>query len=246
MTAPCTQLAWDSDFFGIEIARLRAPTLDEAALDEVRVWARKTGVRCVYCLLQADDGESIRVAERGGLRLVDIRVTLERSLAGVSPGLAPGLRNASAEDVALLREIARVSHRDARFHYDPGFPDERCDELYATWIENSCQGFAAGVLVADDGAGAQGYISCHLDGAEGSIGLIAVSDAARGRGAGRRLVDGSLAWFAQRNLERAVVVTQGRNVGALRMYERSGFLARSVELWYHLWPSDDRSQEPLR
>jgi hypothetical protein len=31
------------------------------------------------------------------------------------------------------------------------------------------------------------------------------------------------------------VVTQGRNSKAQRLYERCGFLTRSVQLWYHRW-----------
>jgi len=31
------------------------------------------------------------------------------------------------------------------------------------------------------------------------------------------------------------VVTQGLNVPAQRLYQKSGFLVSSVYLWYHLW-----------
>ena len=31
------------------------------------------------------------------------------------------------------------------------------------------------------------------------------------------------------------VVTQGRNYGAQRLYQRCGFVTRSTELWYHEW-----------
>ena len=31
------------------------------------------------------------------------------------------------------------------------------------------------------------------------------------------------------------VVTQGRNIAGQRLYQRCGFLTRSVELWYHKW-----------
>jgi len=31
------------------------------------------------------------------------------------------------------------------------------------------------------------------------------------------------------------VVTQGRNRGALRLYELSGFMIDKIEVWYHRW-----------
>jgi RimJ/RimL family protein N-acetyltransferase len=34
---------------------------------------------------------------------------------------------------------------------------------------------------------------------------------------------------------RITVVTQGRNVAALRLFERCGFLVESSEVWLHKW-----------
>jgi hypothetical protein len=30
-------------------------------------------------------------------------------------------------------------------------------------------------------------------------------------------------------------VTQGRNLAAQRLYQRTGFLIRDLQLWYHKW-----------
>jgi dTDP-4-amino-4,6-dideoxy-D-galactose acyltransferase len=49
------------------------------------------------------------------------------------------------------------------------------------------------------------------------------------------LVDQALAWFAQQKVTRVQVVTQGRNILAQRMYQRSGFVTHTVKLWYHRW-----------
>jgi hypothetical protein len=34
------------------------------------------------------------------------------------------------------------------------------------------------------------------------------------------------------------VVTQARNVPAQRLYQKCGFITRSVELWFHRWSAD--------
>lgn len=233
----CEHLHWDSEFFGRRIARVTAPELTAETASEVVAAARADGVECLYFLASADHPPSLLAAQSVGFRLVDVRVTLERGLEGVDAGLPEGVASFASEDVAPITAIARTSHRDSRFYADPGFEDERCDDLYQTWIENSCNGFAEDVLVVHGKGGASGYISCHLnDDGSGQIGLIAVGEVARGRGQGGLLVRGSLGWFRERGCDRAVVVTQGRNVGALRLYERAGFLTRSVEIWCHLWP----------
>jgi ribosomal protein S18 acetylase RimI-like enzyme len=135
-----------------------------------------------------------------------------------------------------LREIAGVSHTDSRFYHDSGFPRQRCDELYRTWIEKSCNGYADIVLVAEVEDTAVGYISCHLlDGGGGQIGLVGVDAQMQGHGLGRALICSALTWFAGQGATRVTVVTQGRNLAAQRLYARSGFVPKSVQLWYHRW-----------
>ncbi len=234
---PGRLLPWDSDFFGVRIARASAAQLDEHSARALLAWARAESVDCTYFLADPDHRASLRAAESVGMRLADVRVTFERATDGLPPGWGGSLEPFRDADVPTLRSIAARSHRDGRFHHDGGFPADRCDEFYATWIENSCKGFADTVLVARLDGRASGYISCHLDDDAGRIGLIAVGDDARGRGLGRALVAGSLEWFAEQGRTVATVVTQGRNVPALRLYETLGFRTRSVELWYHLWTS---------
>jgi ribosomal protein S18 acetylase RimI-like enzyme len=93
------------------------------------------------------------------------------------------------------------------------------------------------VLVARDEGRAVGFVTCDVDAATnwGSIGLLGVDESARGRGVGRALTQGALAWFAQRALPGVTVITQGRNVVAQRLYQRCGFVTRSVRLYYHKW-----------
>ena len=108
--------------------------------------------------------------------------------------------------------------------------------MYETWTEKSCHGYADAVLVAEMNGQAAGYISCHLlDGAEGNIGLVGIGAEWRGMGLGTALVNTGLRWFADQGVTRATVVTQGRNWQAQRLFQRSGFMTRTVQLWYHRW-----------
>lgn len=219
---------------------MRGATLTAATRREVDAWSDEKGVRCVYLLASSDDAATARAAEDGGFRLVDLRVELRQEIAGQrarGPRPSPDVREASADDHARLREIARTSHGTTRFYADPNFPDERCDDLYETWIERSLGGWAASVLVVESDGRAAGYCSCHLEAAAraGSIGLIAVDASDRRTGAGAALAEGAVAWCARRGADTMSVVTQGRNVAALRTFQRAGFLVSSVDLWFHKW-----------
>jgi dTDP-4-amino-4,6-dideoxy-D-galactose acyltransferase len=234
----CEHLDWDTRFFNIRIARVRSNTLTPESARLIKSWCKAHGVECLYFLADCHDAIAIRVAENEGFRLVDIRITLGHSGRTVvkQPSTSLGVRTVTADDVRLLKSAARRDFRYTRFYVDPGFPTVRVDDLYETWIENSCDGAADAVIVVDSDSPCAGYVTCHVhDKTVGQIGLLAVRGDCQERGLGRTLVEAALAWFAEREISTVRVVTQGRNRAAVRLYERCGFSIESVQIWYHRW-----------
>lgn len=239
LSGACEFLEWDSRFFERRIGQVRERVLTPATAGAVRDWCAANDIDCLYYLADASDRASVRVAEAGGFSLVDVRVTLEWRGSASRDGARPPvctLRPTCPDDVPALKAMASKGFRLSRFYYDEHFEPAKVDLLYATWIEKSCAGYADAVLVADVVGEPMGYVSCHVHGdGVGQIGLLGVRDDYQGRGLGRALVSGALAWFGERGSRAVRVVTQARNLGALRAYEQSGFLAHRVELWYHWW-----------
>lgn len=240
---PCRFLEWDSDFFGHRMARIVPERLDGPGMASALAWCREQSIACLYFLVEANAAGSIRAAEDHGFRLVDIRVTLECAveshLLTQAATQDQEIRPARPDDLPLLLPTARTAYSDSRFYSDPHFDREHCAALYETWLRKSFEGYADGVLVAEQAGRASGYITGHLrEGAVGQIGLVGVSDRARGRGFGRRLVRAALRWFAARGCRQVRVVTQGRNAAAQKLYQGCGFRTQQVQLWYHLWLSD--------
>lgn len=234
--SPCEFLEWDSSFFGRRIARVRGGRCSSGDIGRILEWCGPERIDCLYWLAASDDAQAVAVAEKHGFHFVDIRCTLERELEPVSAGLGGNVRMARSSDLEDLRQIARSSFRDSRFYYDPRFDKSRCDELYVTWIERSCKGYADFVLVAEDDGRPAGFITCHTGpGESGRIGLMAVDVTNQGRGLGQQLVTSALRAFRERGMRVATVVTQGRNIRSQRLYQKCGFVIRSVELWYHRW-----------
>ena len=247
MTNPddlCQILEWDSNFFGFPIARLKPCKLDQLNIHQVLDWCQANSVKCLYFMAASDDIDSIGVAEANGFHLVDLRITLENQLnkKNVTKNVLPieglKIRTAIAEDVPLLEKIARCSYRLSRFYIDSNFPRILCDDLYATWIKQSCKGGSKMVLVADLNSKPVGYITCDVADeyiGEGKIGLFGIDPEYRGLGIGLQLVDQALDWFKESHFENIKVVTQGRNVQAIRLYQKCGFFLFSVDCWYHRW-----------
>lgn len=231
----CVELEWDSNFFGFPIARLQSHCLSAEILRECLSWCRAHRVRCLYFLANSDHQLTVDLAVANGFRLVDLRLTLECRPARLTGG-SLRVREWCVSDLATLRRIAGEAHRESRFYYDTNFPRNRVDELYAVWIEKSCQGFADAVFVAERAGEPCGYITCHVaSDSTGSIGLVGVAEAARGQGVGSDLVRAALAYFADRGVHKVSVVTQGRNRAAQRLYQKHGFLTSSLQLWFHRW-----------
>jgi dTDP-4-amino-4,6-dideoxy-D-galactose acyltransferase len=242
--APCELLPWDTEFFGCRIARIRGEVLRPEAAREIDDWCRAARIRALYYLAPAEDSASIRTAEQHGFGLVDLRLTLGQSLAKgrvAGPAATPTdarIRPVQPGDVPGLRLIARAAHRDGRFFSDPHFAPQRAEDFYSLWIAREAEGRAQRVFVAAGEADqAMGYLSCHLDAAGGAarIGLVGVAAAARGNGLGKRLVEAALDWCRAQGAQELVVVTQGKNHAAQRLYQRCGFLSRNLQLWYHKW-----------
>jgi len=234
--ALCTYLEWDSNFFNLRIARLNLARLDEQTVAEALQWCNSNRIDCLYFLADAGHATTPTLAEKNGFHLTDIRITFEKPIAqGETLPPQDTIRFAREEDLPALRGIARNTHHDTRFYFDGHFDRAKCDQLYETWIENSFRGFAQAILAADVDNAPAAYLTCHLKGCESQIGLLGVSAQCQGRGLGTKLVQQFLIWSREQNAKRATVGTQGRNLAAQRLYQRNGFVASSLQLWYHRW-----------
>ena len=241
----CQFLEWDSQFFGVRIARALDGRLTPDLAQAVLNWCCENRIKCVYFLADSDDPATIRLAEANLFQLMDNRVTLTAKIGLPEP---PGvmdqrliIKPVEYAEMAALRQIARMSHRMTRFYVDTRFPPKRADALYETWLTQCCDNEAARVLVAHQNGEIAGYIGCVNNGSpSGQIALLAVAQAFQGQGIGRALVAAGLQWFQGERLERVSVVTQARNIAALRVYEQNGFMVSQVQFWYHRWFSPNQ------
>ena len=240
----CELLQWDSEFFGFRIARVCGDALRQEPALQIDDWCRNNRVRGLYFLARADDPATIQRAEHLGFNLVDIRVTFEREMMNshepARSKLPDGIyiRPVQPDDLPGLQVMARIGHRETRFFSDSHFPRHRVEELYSTWVTLEIQGRAQTVLVAASAANQPlGYVSCHIDTSsrEGEIGLVGVSPEVRGRGIGKSLVLGAMDWYQNQSAHKVIVITQGNNLAAQRLYQKCGFISLKLQLWYHKW-----------
>jgi dTDP-4-amino-4,6-dideoxy-D-galactose acyltransferase len=233
-------LDWDSQFFGRRIGRLKNHRLSSELMPKIDSWYSKQKIECVYFLADASDPETSRLAAEHQFQFVDTRITLELMLSPANADLVPRdstvIREAESKDLPTLREMAGRLHRDSRFFFDKRFNAALSERMFQLWIEKSYAAQDGCVLIAEYAKRVAGYIACRSRQTEpGQIDLIGVDNFAQGKGLATKLISAALQWFRTRNVQCVLVVTQERNVRAQRLYQRSGFVTRSVELWYHRW-----------
>lgn len=102
----------------------------------------------------------------------------------------------------------------------------------ADHIDEDCQANAEGVFVAERGGEIVGYISTRVDpvNSRGRIPNLAVVEAVRGLGLGRRLIEHALDYFREKGLQIAQIETMASNAVGQNLYPSCGFeeVARQV------------------
>lgn len=238
-------LAWDSEHFGLPVARLTDPDPEPAALREALETARIRGFRLVYWPAGAGRVASEDVLREFNGLLVDRKGTFavdpipappDRETMGPIP-IVEWPRQPPSESLLRLGVSAGLY---SRFRVDPRIPAGAFDSLYRMWVTRSALGELADALLFAAAPEPEipplGMVTIALDGPVGQIGLIAVRDEARGRGIGSMLMAAAHRWMLEHGARRATVVTQLDNEAAWRLYERSGYRLADLRNFYHFWP----------
>jgi dTDP-4-amino-4,6-dideoxy-D-galactose acyltransferase len=240
---PCQFLDWDTEFFGHRIARVNSTRLEPESLQSVLEWCRGEAIECLYFLAESNDPQTVWLAQEQHFKLVEIRITLERSLKDWDPNTRPRatedalIRFAEPADIPALQEIASTSYVDSRYYFDKNFSEENWKSYYATWVKKSFSGGADLALAAVKDGEVIGYITGLVDHetGQGIYELTGVREAARRSGVGQELFRSGLDWYVRNNVPSIWVATQGRNVTTQRMIQRHGFLTKACQLYYHKW-----------
>lgn len=234
-----TCLDWDSDFFGFRVARIMLTDANKDQLAETLDMLRQEKFRLAYWFLPDSQQASLIAKANGGI-LADEKVTYLKELSTIEGKSASPIYSAvpftGAESDDALADLALQSGEYSRFRLDPLFPRDKFEKLYRCWITRSVnKDIAWEVLVVKERDVLLGLVTLGTKGDRGDIGLLAVSEQARGKGIGRTLVLDADRAFAYRGLAVAQVVTQRCNLGACKLYESCGYRIEKIEKIFHFW-----------
>jgi len=235
-------LDWDTDFFGFPVAQIAKNRLSPNERDYVDEFCRENKVRLLQFKCDAHHRPSVLAAEEYDFHLADVRMSYRRKLDVRSlerPNSPEGVlfRRANKDDVSILMDITTGLFTHSRYFFDANFPRDRVKEFYRSWIEKAVHGESDDLAwVISNSLLPQGFCSiAYCDERQARIGLVGINPSVMGQGLGGLLMSNVLVSLVEHGVEEVSVVTQGRNYGAQRLYQRAGFLIDQIEIYYHRW-----------
>ncbi len=256
-------LPWDSEFFGVRMARIDyvvtsadAPaSLIEAALEGTLSACRETSIPHVTARVDVEDIPAVHVLVGRGFRLMDALVTYrikpqeDHGAAVRTVGLHRDFEQTDAEEVL---DIAREAFRGyvGRFQHDPHVPADRAEEFYLEWTRACIAGAMADKrFVSVNSSGRViGYLFFRRREPVSTVGGVPLHGG--GIGACRRsepgayagLIRAATAWSHEHGAI-SECQTQNYNFTVIRVYEAAGGHYVRAEYTLHAWLGD-RAQEP--
>lgn len=237
-----TFLEWDSNFFGKKIADLAIP---KGAVDMARLkaYVADEAIQLVQACVDIRDQEDICVLEDNGFHFVDMRVLLNLAVVqNISADMDMSVfKRATLQDMPMLERAGRgIFTEHSRYSRQKLFDTVRVDDFYVTWIENAIKAQhddMCYMLQAEDDV--LGFVTLrHVSSKTLRIGLIGVAKDYQHKGIGRQLLQFVKFYANDHGFSAVKVVTEGKNLDALRFYLRHGWEISELKSWYYLEGGD--------
>jgi len=231
----------DSKIFNFRVANTCGTIINANKMNQINEWCDLHEIEVLCALVDMSDYETTQLVAKSGFDFVGLRVELENKdirnnyplkIIPAKWKYLDGVRPAVDKDKEAIKKIASDINTDSRFFFDPCFIS-KAPTLYEAWIENSFNGYDDAIFVSEIHNEIAGYITIKADNNRGEIDLLGIDRKYQGIGMSYALICKSFEWFINKGLETVIISTQGRNIKAINLYEKAGFLTKSILGWYH-------------
>ena len=139
-------------------------------------------------------------------------------------------------DKSSIYKLSFESGKFSRFNLDPNFENDKFQELYRLWIDNSISNiFADDLLVYLDQNEIIGFITYKTQDNIATIGLVAVSQNCQGKGIGSQLLKAVEHKLTNHSIKTLLIPTQQINEIACNFYKKQGYRIEETLFIKHYW-----------
>ena len=233
-------LDWDTNFWGYPVSLVTSRKLTESIIYRIKLFIKKNKIRLVQYLCNCHDRKSVYLAEQNHFQFKDIRLTFEKKLENNKNKMINqnySFRKAKNEDINMIYKISDTIYKDSRYYFDQNFDRKKIQDFYNQWLYKAVNNLFDDVcLIYCRNKKPISYCTLrYINNKDVVIGLFGVSKNFKGKGIGNKLINNVFDYLKIRGYKKISVVTQGRNLYAQRFYQKSGFVTKNTELWYHKW-----------
>jgi hypothetical protein len=234
-----TIMKWDTKFWGIKIGYLSSKSLTKNIIYRVSKFVKNNSIVMVQFLSNFNDRSTIYLAEKNNFSFKDIRVTLEKNIKSSSlfKNKNFSYRIANKNDLPKIKDIIKDLYLDSRYNFDINFKKSKINQFYYGWVKKSINAtfddfcylvLRKGIVI--------GFCTIKLiEKSIGKIGLFGIKKNFQGMRAASALLKYTESKLSLKNVKKLIVITQGRNNIAQRVYQKNNFYNISTEIWYHKW-----------
>jgi hypothetical protein len=231
-------LAWDSEFFGVPIARADLTSATDGVLRAIDAEARAQGIACLYGSLDPTDGGTAHLVQAFGHRLVEVAITFERPDVPFTPKPSPTkVRRGTPDDLPDLEIAIKTLAPWSRFAADPRFGPDAAHRMHEAWMERAARDDTderALYIAYDDDDGVTG-VATFVRTPVPRVDTKGVTKL--GTGAADALMVALFDWSGGGPTEAGPCAA--RNIAPLRYLERCGFRIGRTRYLFHRWLDED-------
>lgn len=233
-----TALPWDSNFFGLRMASMKPPSLDDASRRVFQMKLNEGDYQWVQCCVPHDgkQEQTKELLEKLGFEFVDTRVELRGSLDSVFvPDENVTVRRMLKEDISEMQFLHELFTQDSRFNYKDVIDPKLISSFYRTWVVNSDAGLhddAAYVALVDGKI--RGVVTVKtLPGSVLRMGIMGIDPESQGQGVGSTLTHFCKQLAKDQGCTSLEAITEGRNEATKQFHEKNGLAVHKVSDWYY-------------
>jgi len=143
-------------------------------------------------------------------------------------------------EASLLYPLAFESGKYSRFKLDDRFGNDKFEQLYKKWVDNSInKKFADKIFYYLLEKEVVGFVTVKNSNDFSTIGLIAVDNNYQGRGIGKQLINIVENYCLELNINELRIPTQKENISACNFYKKLDYNVFEALIIKHYWKKND-------